>query len=193
MNNSSAKHLFKENINPDCVRCLVNLTIEGAKGFDDCSNIYVRYWLDVPEGNRKLQFVSISQNISKTGAGWQITENSPTHGFTHQSRVGYDTTNHFGQCFTLDISAIWQHNQECFKSPQLLFEVVDVNLWDRQKSVGYGFTDLRLEPGCRSEIVPTWRPELDGIGSHLREHFLGLAPQIEDVTYAGVPNNASFD
>lgn len=61
MNFSSAKHTFKENNEPDSIRYLVNVTIESAKGFEGCSNVYVRYWLDIPEGTptifRYLSFI----------------------------------------------------------------------------------------------------------------------------------------
>lgn len=40
--------LFAENIKPDRIRHVVNVTIETARDFDDCSNLYVHYLVDAP-------------------------------------------------------------------------------------------------------------------------------------------------
>ena len=73
----------------------------------------------------------------------------------------------------------------------LLFEVYDVNVWNRQKSVGYGFTHVPLTPGRCSVTVQTWRPHITETSLQLKDFFLGLAPQIENIKYAGLPTDVT--
>lgn len=130
---------------------------------------------------------------------WVLAEPKSLHGVTHQSRAGNaDSSNHFGHRFTLDVSKSWQHSSssetpDLIPTPSmllLLLEVYDVNMWNRQKSVGYGFTHVPLTPaGSYSIVIPTWRPNITETSLQLREYFLGLAPQIENIKYAGVSNN----
>ncbi|XP_046447683.1 Meckel syndrome type 1 protein-like [Daphnia pulex] len=168
-------NIFAENIKPDRIRHVVNVTIETAKEFHNCNHLYVRYVVDAP-------------------ADWILAEPKNLHGVTHQSRAGNDSSNHFGHRFTLDVSKSWQHSSssetpDLIPTPLLLLEVYDVNMWNRQKSVGYGFTHVPLTPGSYSIAIPTWRPYITETSLQLREYFLGLAPQIENIKYAGIPND----
>jgi Meckel syndrome type 1 protein len=94
------------------------------------------------------------------------------------------------------VSKSWQHSSETpdlIPTPLLLLllEVYDVNMWNRQKSVGYGFTHVPLTPGSYSIVIPTWRPYIKETSLQLREYFLGLAPQIENIQYAGFSNDVN--
>ena len=46
-----------------------------------------------------------------------------------------------------------------------------------------------LKPGSHVTTIQTWRPQRRGPAEQLQEYFLGLAPQIESLNYAGIPNN----
>ena len=126
---------------------------------------------------------------------WQVVDTSKDlEGFTHQSQT-IDSKSRFGTIFTVDLSKPFVKDadeQISFSAPLLLLEVYNVNFWNRQRSVGYGFTHLRLDPGCHVDLVPTWRPQRKGPGGMLEEHFLGLAPQVENVNYAGIPSDVSL-
>jgi hypothetical protein len=43
-------HLFGENIRPDRIRHVINVTIETAKQFENCNNLYIHYMVDAPSG-----------------------------------------------------------------------------------------------------------------------------------------------
>lgn len=119
-----------------------------------------------------------------------LAEPKHLHGVTHQSKARDDSANHFGHRFTLDVSKSWHSDAELIPTPMLLLlEVYGVNMWNRQKSVGYGFTHVPLTPGRYSVTVPTWRPHVSETSFQLKEYFLGLAPQIENIKYAGLYNN----
>lgn len=130
---------------------------------------------------------------------WVLAEPKSLHGVTHQSKARNDSSNHFGHRFTLDVSKSWHHSSsetaELVPTPLLLLllEVYDVNMWNRQKSVGYGFTHIPLTPGCYSINVPTWRPHVTDTSLQLHDFFLGLAPQIENIKYAGFPDDGNND
>ena len=138
---------------------------------------------------------------------WEIIagETTPTaalSGVTHQSRANsIDCIYNFGHCFSLDISRRRRKASSFGRqsssvaddcpSPLLLLEVYDVNDWGRQRSVGYGFAHFPILAGCHSVHVQTWRPHNKGKDAcqQLRENFLGLAPQIENLSYVGIPPN----
>lgn len=123
---------------------------------------------------------------------WVLAEAKNFHGVTHQSKARDDSTNHFGHRFTLDVSKSWHSDAEFIPTSLLfLLEVYDVNMWNRQKSVGYGFTHVPLSPGSYSVAVPTWRPHITTSTLKLQEYFLGLAPQIQNIKYAGIPDDVS--
>lgn len=205
-------NIFAENIKPDRIRHVVNVTIETAKEFHNCNHLYVRYVVDAPAGSKLPNSLPmtlptyyihdsfIPENpklfFSRLLLDWILAEPKNLHGVTHQSRAGNDSSNHFGHRFTLDVSKSWQHSSssssetpDLIPTPLLLLEVYDVNMWNRQKSVGYGFTHVPLTPGSYSIAIPTWRPYITETSLQLREYFLGLAPQIENIKYAGIPNN----
>jgi hypothetical protein len=45
-------NIFAENIKPDRIRHVVNVTIETAKEFHNCNHLYVRYVVDAPAGSK---------------------------------------------------------------------------------------------------------------------------------------------
>ncbi|XP_032790948.1 Meckel syndrome type 1 protein [Daphnia magna] len=177
---AATNNIFVENIKPDCIRHVINVTIDTAKEFHDCSHVYIRYLIDATPD-------------------WVLAEPKSLHGVTHQSKARNDSSNHFGHRFTLDVSKSWHHSSsetaELVPTPLLLLllEVYDVNMWNRQKSVGYGFTHIPLTPGCYSIDVPTWRPHVTDTSLQLHDFFLGLAPQIENIKYAGFPDDGNND
>ena len=129
---------------------------------------------------------------------WRIGETP--NGVTHQSRANSNGVHNFGHCFSLDIrrnqSALQpstvKEEYDCCSTPFVLLEVYDVNGWNRQKSVGYGYASFPMISGSHSTLVPTWRPHKRGdVCQQLRENFLGLAPQIENLNYVGVPSSNS--
>ena len=202
-------YLFAENIKPDRIRHVVNVTIDTAKEFHNCNHLYVRYVVDAPAGSKlcrnsvsvpmtlRIHTIHSFQKIPNCFfllLDWVLAEPKNLHGVTHQSRARNDSSNHFGHRFTLDVSKSWQHSSssetpDLNPTPLLLLEVYDVNMWNRQKSVGYGFTHVPLTPGSHSIAIPTWRPYITETSLQLREYFLGLAPQIENIKYAGIPND----
>lgn len=139
--------------------------------------------------------VSLFINAFSLFLDWDVTgADQSIQGFTHQSHI-INSKSHFGHSFTLDISKPYRADSEeiPLSSPLLLFEVYNVGFWNRQSSVGYGFTRLRLDPGSHVEMVPTWRPMRDSPGEKLEEFFLGLAPEIENLSYAGIPNDVGLN
>ena len=121
-----------------------------------------------------------------------VAEANSVHGVTHQSRARDDSSNHFGHRFTLDVSKSWQQRSDPDETEPipnapllLLFQVYDVDMWNRQKSVGCGFTFVPFTPGRCCVTVHTWRPHITETNLQLKEYFLALAPQIENIKYAG--------
>lgn len=47
-------NIFAENIKPDCIRYLTNVTIDTAEEFHNCSHLYIRYLIDATAGNNEL-------------------------------------------------------------------------------------------------------------------------------------------
>jgi len=120
-----------------------------------------------------------------------VTDSRNLQGVTHQSKLRNSKAS-LGHNFTLDISKQYQLDSEkegFINTPLLLFEVFDVNFWNRQRSIGYGFMPFTLKPGSHVTTIQTWRPQRRGPAEQLQEYFLGLAPQIENLNYAGIPNN----
>lgn len=188
------KESFGENIKANHVRYLVNVTIESAKDFDQCSNVYVHYLVDAAGMSSSIFAASrkFVADIQFLLLDYVLAEAKDLHGVTHQSRARNDSKNHFGHRFSLDVSKSWHcHGQSSPTPPLLLLEVYDVNMWNRQKSVGYGFTHVPLSPGSYSVAVPTWRPHVTTSSLQLQDYFLGLAPQVQNIQYAGIPDHAS--
>ena len=44
-------NVFGENIKADCIRHVVNVTIDTAKEFHNCNHLYIRYVVDAPAGS----------------------------------------------------------------------------------------------------------------------------------------------
>jgi len=169
MNRSKeSDYIFSENVPPNAVRYLHNITIIGTNNFGSSSNLYVHYFIDM-------------------NSDWEISSPDSIEGFTHQSQAN-NNSNNFSHSFTLDILKSLESSEEN-SLPLILFEVFQVGLFNRQKAVGYGFTHLPGSPGPHRLTVPTWCPYVEGVSQQLEDYFLSLRPQIENLSYLGRPDN----
>ena len=116
---------------------------------------------------------------------WRPSELTHLHGSTQQCR-GVVGKHNFGHRARFDMVRNW-HSVKV-TAPQLLFQVFNVSFWGRRTAAGYGFIPLPLVHGCSSTDVATWRPQISR-GMRLYEYFLGIAPQLENLTYVGIPSN----
>eukprot|EP01062_Namystynia_karyoxenos_P043281 TRINITY_DN3169_c0_g1_i1.p1 TRINITY_DN3169_c0_g1~~TRINITY_DN3169_c0_g1_i1.p1 ORF type:complete len:977 (+),score=226.92 TRINITY_DN3169_c0_g1_i1:83-3013(+) len=58
--------------------------------------------------------------------------------------------------------------------------------------LGYTHLDLSPVPGTHRRVLPCWKP-VHSIRQHLREHFLGGSPELEDLSYVAVPSGFKED
>ncbi|XP_071448460.1 tectonic-like complex member MKS1 isoform X2 [Hetaerina americana] len=75
--------------------------------------------------------------------------------------------------------------------PQMLVRVSSVDWWGRHRTEGYGHFLLALHPGSHQVAVNTWRPLIHSPVGELRRFFMGGSPEIEDLSYSGIPNTFS--
>ena len=137
-----------------CLRMVVHGELVSAGGFDSydtfdtsASNLFVKYLVNLPEGwsiTRLAKDTSPEKGDSMDG-GW-------THlsGMTQTCSMGWREVAHFSHPLCLDLTFdidLLDHTGFLPKWPQLFFEVVSVDGWDRARAEGYGHTPLPFEPG----------------------------------------------
>jgi Meckel syndrome type 1 protein len=73
--------------------------------------------------------------------------------------------------------------------PRLFFEVVSRDFWDRYRIEGYGQYTLPTDPVMHDRIeVHVWKPK-ESLRNEMKSFFVGGSSELDDITYAGVPND----
>lgn len=140
-------------------------------------NLYVEYLLSLPDGwkaadsNQKMTGIS---NISYT------------------RETGDKRAAHFGFPFEFELvfDSELLEDGKVPKIPELYFQVMSLDFWERHRTEGYGHLLLPHLPGVFQQDVLTWRPLGHGVVSEMRRFFIGGSPELDDVTYSSKP--ASF-
>ena len=106
-------------------------------------------------------------------------------------------------------SPLLPEHPRLLSTPVFHFEVASIDTWDRHRTEGYGHWSLPSQPGLYTGVVSSsscsccmlavvllgsycpsilmWRPMGNTLLDELRRFFIGGGPQLEDITYSGVP------
>jgi len=164
----------------------MNAEIVSAEGFD-YDGIFVHYFIDLPLG------------WSVVGAD-EDTFSSQLSGMTQRAFSAADVLTgedvaHFSHAFTadflFDVNRFDLNGEALPKWPQIFFEVVSVDSWSRVRAEGYASAAVPYAAGCHDFSLPTWRPLRPGPAGELRRYFVGGAPELEDLSYAGIPGDVA--
>jgi len=72
--------------------------------------------------------------------------------------------------------------------PQLCFQVMSHDAWNRFRVEGYGYVDFPTTPGTLTRRLRTWRPLDHSLGGRLRNFFVGGSPRLEDPSSSAIPS-----
>ncbi|KAE8745516.1 hypothetical protein FOCC_FOCC007777 [Frankliniella occidentalis] len=143
--------------------------INTLRNFDD-KNLFVHYFVDLPKG-------------------WSCDSTSSLSGISASCRA-VDGCVHLGHplLFSLKLNlSDMEDSSEIFpKWPQLMFEVLSLDWWGRYCTEGYGYIVIPSTAGLHQTTTHTWRP-IGSPSSELRRFFIGGNPELDDITFVGVP------
>jgi Meckel syndrome type 1 protein len=138
----------------------------------------------------------------KLPRGWKCTSHSEEEltllsQISHSKSLHLTNVAHFSLPFEYHLLFSCKHeeesddaNEECchlLSMPTFHFEVGSIDTWDRHRMEGYAHWSLPPQPGYYSPSVSTWRPMGKSLLEELRRFFVGGGPQLEDITYSGIP------
>jgi hypothetical protein len=120
--------------------------------------------------------------------GWEEQKNSELEKNKFSLRLK-DKKWHFGCPFAwLLESPTGSNDNDAW--PQLLFEVVSLDSWNRYRVEGYGYLNIPiLATSAFTTVVHTWRPVGNGIISQLRRFFIGGCPELDNLSYISIPSD----
>lgn len=137
-----------------------------AANFEN-SNIYVRYFIDLPKN------FTCQDPTSLTG--------------TTQTSKG-PILHHFGHNFQVALQQ--DDTSEQFESPYIYFEVVSKDSWSRFRTEGLAFQCLPVFKAGYSEYrLNCLRICPGGVSGELRRFFIGDFACYNDITWVGLPKD----
>lgn len=125
--------------------------------------------------------------------GWSwASGKEPSNLVTQISRAsnagGDDGVYKFAFPFELDLVLECDAGEEALLyPPKILFQVNALDYFGRHRPEGYGQLSMPLQPGKHAQSVPSWRPAGPPVTGQMRRHFIGGAPELEDLSYVGIP------
>lgn len=116
----------------------------------------------------------------------------PANLVTQMSRAsnagGDDGVCKFAFPFELDLVLACDGGEEALLyAPKILFQVNSLDYFGRHRPEGYGQLSMPLQPGKHAQSVQSWRPAGPPVTGQMRRHFIGGAPELEDMSYVGIP------
>lgn len=142
--------------------------IVSAKNFE-YNNLYVQYFLDLPEGweSGSKQLLGVTQNCS----------------------MNQDNVAHFSFPFEFELLLRWAENSPNLfvKWPVLYLQVFSLDSWQRHRLEGYGYCQLPDVSGTTEVKVDTWRPKGDSAFDEMNRYFIGGTPELKDLSYITDP------
>lgn len=69
-----------------------------------------------------------------------------------------------------------------------MFEVLSLDWWGRHRTEGYGYITLPSTAGLHHVTTHTWRPTGNSPVDELRRFFIGGNPELDDITFVGIPH-----
>ncbi|KAK3919061.1 Meckel syndrome type 1 protein [Frankliniella fusca] len=143
--------------------------IETLRNFDE-KNLFVHYFLDLPKG-------------------WSC-DSPPSLSGISASCKALNGCVHLGHplvfSLKLNLSEMEDSCDIVPKWPQLMFEVLSLDWWGRYSTEGYGYLLIPSTVGLHHTTTHTWRP-IGSLSSELRRFFIGGNPELDDITFVGVP------
>ncbi|XP_043910770.1 Meckel syndrome type 1 protein [Protopterus annectens] len=157
---------------PGMFRLFVSGEIVSAQGYE-YNNLYIHFFLELPEYWESPPYQQLSR----------VTQTCYTKS-TVKENIAY-----FSYPFTFE--AFFKNEVESENSlphwPVLYFAVHSLDFWQRYRTEGYGCFVIPTAPGVHEMICQTWRPIQPGTVSELKRYFIGGSPELEDMTYVGIP------
>ncbi|CAD5118781.1 DgyrCDS7459 [Dimorphilus gyrociliatus] len=159
---------------PNSLRIVLNGEILSAQNFE-YSGVYVNYFLELP-------------------TGWMTTNSLDLFGTTctcSLKKEGRGNIAHFSHPFTIELIYTPQRlvKQEYFPEwPELFFEIISYDSWQRFRTEGYTSVKVPLKPGKTENQLQCWRPVGTSIFTSLRRFFIGGTAELEDTTYVSKPS-----
>lgn len=144
--------------------------INCLKNFDD-HNLFVHYFVELPQG-------------------WTCESPDTLYGISALCRAQNGVA-HLGHPLNFNLKLCLTELEESSDAvprwPQLMFEVLSLDWWGRFRTEGYGYTGIPCTPGPHPVRCHTWRP-ITSPSSELRRFFIGGNPELDDLTFVGVPH-----
>lgn len=140
--------------------------LELAEHFDNCGNLCVFYWIELPKF-----WLDSSNDFSN-----DIIEKNSLFGITHRCYTNGNDIAHFSAPFDFGINCknCPEWSEEFIGDwPVLHVQVLSVDFWDREKIESYGSVELPRKAGRHSLAVKTWSILSDSIIDRLRCFFVG--------------------
>ena len=137
-------------------------------------NLYVEYLLNLPDGWRSADSDQKMTGISN---------------ISYTRETGDKRVAHFGFPFEFELlfDSELLEDGKVPKIPELHFQVMSLDFWERHRTEGYGHLLLPHLPGVLQQHILTWRPLGHGVVSEMRRFFIGGSPELDDVTYTSNP------
>ncbi|CAK8676879.1 tectonic-like complex member MKS1 [Clavelina lepadiformis] len=156
-------------------RLLAYGEILSAESFE-YDDLHVEFFVDLPKN-------------------WSCDPGQLLSGCTHSSRTtltGNTERAYFAQPFNYQLFFPLQEDQDTLDWPKIFLHVISSDTWGRRRTEGYGYFSLPTRPGCQRIVVQCWRPTgnegYEAITSELNRFFIGGNPELEDISYAAIPN-----
>jgi hypothetical protein len=138
----------------------------------DARKIYVRYISDFPSGY-KLEDKSQSQRtVSSTQISMAI-----------QRRMTSGWQSYYGFGFPFEFHML---SSQIHPTPVLYFVVYSVDSWNRTKVEGYSHISIPAVAGDYTMEISCWKPS-GSIRENMRSFFVGGTPELNDISYIGIP------
>ncbi|XP_034235784.1 Meckel syndrome type 1 protein-like [Thrips palmi] len=141
------------------------------QNFDD-HNLFIHYFIDLPRG-------------------WSSDSEESLAGISASCKASNGCV-HLGHPLQfnlkLSLSELEDSSDVVPRWPQLMFEVLSMDWWGRFRTEGYGYVTLPSTAGQHHVTTHTWRPIGNSPVSELRRFFIGGNPELEDITYVGIPH-----
>lgn len=146
--------------------------INSLQNFDD-HNLFVHYFVELPRGWSSDTMDTLSGVSASCKAA---------NGFVH---LGHPLQFNL----KLSLSEMEDSSDIVPRWPQLMFEVLSLDWWGRYRTEGYGYIILPSKAGLHHVTTHTWRPIRNSPASELRRFFIGGNPELDDITFVGIPHH----
>ena len=176
---------------PGALRLVVLGEIVAGRGFEH-DNLYCEWVLDIDPLVWKL--------VDSSGGGG---DGAMTAGVTQISRTTVYPPTGDGDgdgafsadrlvahwSLPIELELVAQQHPAPAQYPTVYFQVSSYDSWDRYRCEGYGHLQLGgVSHGSVTHRIKTWRAG-GSVRDRVATHFVGGAPEVGDVTYAGTPRD----